>query len=207
MHSFDKFIQLYKIDSRFKTEIGEGFLWYHCQATGEKSVDIPMVLEYHKASEVEPPAEEELAKSFQANKSVVIQAASARRFRIKQDAEIWFKNKFEEPVFELELPLFVIRQTSSGSYVHDILKTDGGDDHRFGRGNRPPDSRGAIRERNRQSLSREINRLEQQWDLLSRKLAELKKQRILETRAEEKFRLQHLIDETQTEYEQVLVQN
>ena len=37
------------------------------------------------------------------------------------------------------------------------------------------------------------------WDLLSQKLAALEQQRILETRVEEKLRLQHLIAETSAE--------
>jgi hypothetical protein len=47
------------------------------------------------------------------------------------------------------------------------------------------------------NLKRDINDLQQQWDLLSDKLNRLQKQHILETRVEETFRLEHLIKEAQ----------
>ncbi len=57
--------------------------------------------------------------------------------------------------------------------------------------------------RNLQNLNHEISRLQQHWDLLSDKLTALEKQRILETRAEEKFRLQSLINEIRTERDRI----
>jgi hypothetical protein len=49
------------------------------------------------------------------------------------------------------------------------------------------------------NLKRDINDLQQQRDLLSEKLNRLQKQYILETRVEEKFRLEHLIQDAQAE--------
>ena len=57
--------------------------------------------------------------------------------------------------------------------------------------------------RNSLRLSREICHLQKQWGLLSDKLTGLEEQRILETRAEEKLRLQSLINETRTERDQI----
>lgn len=76
MGTFQKFISLYNIDSRFKTEIGEGFLWYHCRATGEKAVDSRLLLEYYRAAETEPPTIEELAKSFVESRNAVTKGIS-----------------------------------------------------------------------------------------------------------------------------------
>jgi len=45
--------------------------------------------------------------------------------------------------------------------------------------------------------------LQQLWDWLSQKLAALEQQRILETRVEEKLRLQQLIAETSSERDQI----
>lgn len=56
---------------------------------------------------------------------------------------------------------------------------------------------------NEQRLRQRINDLQQKWELLNEKLKHLERQRILETRAEEIFRLQHLIDETRTQLEQI----
>ena len=56
---------------------------------------------------------------------------------------------------------------------------------------------------NRQNLASEISDLQKQWELLNEKLNVLQKQRILETRSEEKFRLKHLIEETQTERDEI----
>ena len=56
------------------------------------------------------------------------------------------------------------------------------------------------------STSRQQKRiaaLQEQWDLLSQKLAVLEKQLILETRAEEKLRLQNLIINTRAELDQI----
>ena len=122
MNSFEKFIRLYNIDSRSltsKTEIGEGFLWYHCRATGEKAADIPMVLQYYKAAETELPTAKELEESFRKNKQGIIQAADPHRFRISLLTEPWFK-EFEKPVFESGLPLFSINRTSSGVYLSSL---------------------------------------------------------------------------------------
>ena len=51
----------------------------------------------------------------------------------------------------------------------------------------------------KENLIDEIKKLEQHRDLLSRKLAALQKQRLLETRVEEKFRLNPVIEETKTD--------
>ena len=59
------------------------------------------------------------------------------------------------------------------------------------------------RPRNRQNLTREISRLQQQWELINDKLDRLENQRIRETRADEKFRLEHSIEEIQTERDQI----
>lgn len=53
--------------------------------------------------------------------------------------------------------------------------------------------------RSQEHLIDEIQKLEQHRDLLSRKLAVLQEQRLLETRVEEKFRLDPLIEETKTD--------
>ncbi len=53
----------------------------------------------------------------------------------------------------------------------------------------------------RQALIEDISEQKELRDLLSAKLGALKKERILETRVEEKFRLQHKIDEAQAELE------
>ncbi len=45
--------------------------------------------------------------------------------------------------------------------------------------------------------------LQQLWDLLSQKLAALEQQKILETRVEEKLRLQQLIAETSAERDRI----
>jgi hypothetical protein len=78
-----------------------------------------------------------------------------------------------------------------------------GDDHRSDPSNKLPYPMSESRTRDRQHLGREIGHLQHQWDLLSEKLTALDKQHILETRAEERFRLKHLIEETRTERERI----
>ncbi len=56
---------------------------------------------------------------------------------------------------------------------------------------------------NPQRLEKKIDDLQQQWELLNEKLSGLKKQRILESRAEERLRLETLIKETESECNQV----
>jgi adenylate cyclase len=122
MNSFEKFIELYRIDSRFKLEIGEGFLWYHCRATNAKAANIPTVLEYYRAAETEAPTVEDLEKSFREGGGGVVQAAEPDNFRIRQDYEQWFKGRFEEPVFESGLPLFFVPEKPSDSFVNGLPK-------------------------------------------------------------------------------------
>ncbi|MFX0196844.1 MAG: hypothetical protein ACFFCW_12020, partial [Candidatus Hodarchaeota archaeon] len=57
--------------------------------------------------------------------------------------------------------------------------------------------------RNEQRLRHQIAELQQQWDLLGEKLSRLERDKILETRTEEKFRLEHMIAEIQAERQQV----
>ena len=66
-----------------------------------------------------------------------------------------------------------------------------------------PETKTTTQSGERQNLNQDISRLQKQWDLLSRKLSDLQEQRIIETRAEEKFRLQHLIEGVQTERDQI----
>ena len=62
-----------------------------------------------------------------------------------------------------------------------------------------PDSTLDSEQRRRQELAG----LQQQWELLSQKLAAMEEQRILETRAEEKLRLDYKINQARTEREEV----
>ncbi|MFW9997054.1 MAG: SIR2 family protein [Candidatus Odinarchaeota archaeon] len=57
--------------------------------------------------------------------------------------------------------------------------------------------------RNEQRLRHQIAELQQQWDLLGEKLSRLERDKILETRIEEKFRMEHMIAEIQAERQQV----
>ena len=56
---------------------------------------------------------------------------------------------------------------------------------------------------NEQRLRQQITDLEEQWRLLNQKLSKLRKQRAIETRPEEDFRLENLIAETENECNQV----
>ena len=56
---------------------------------------------------------------------------------------------------------------------------------------------------NRQRLGQEIERLHQQQNLLMQKLERVENARILETHVDEKLRLEHLINETQAELDQI----
>lgn len=112
MDTFQKFVSLYNIDSRFQTEIGEGFLWYHCRATGERAADSRLLIEYYRAAETEPPTLEELESSFVESRGSVTKGAEPHMFRIKQTAERWFKDNFEKAVFEANLPLFTVQGSS-----------------------------------------------------------------------------------------------
>lgn len=120
MNTFEKFLELCNIEKQYKTEKGQAFLWYHCQATGEKAADIPLVLEYYKAAETEPPSVQELEKSFCNPRTYVVQAAEPHRFRIHQELDRSFKRLYDEPVFKSGLPLFTIHQTDSGAYLKNI---------------------------------------------------------------------------------------
>jgi hypothetical protein len=57
--------------------------------------------------------------------------------------------------------------------------------------------------RDQQRLDRKIDDLQRQQELLNKKLSESKKQWILETRVEEKLRLSNLINDIQTQRDQV----
>jgi len=67
----------------------------------------------------------------------------------------------------------------------------------FSESDREHEQKGRIR------LKKKIDNLQKQWELLNKKLSELNKQEILETRVDEKLRLKDLIDDTQTRCDQV----
>jgi Tfp pilus assembly protein PilN len=52
-------------------------------------------------------------------------------------------------------------------------------------------------------LRQQIGELQRQWDLLSQQLSEMRGNWIFETRPDEKMRLKHLIDEFETERQQI----
>ena len=57
--------------------------------------------------------------------------------------------------------------------------------------------------RNQPRLNKKIDDLQRQWELLNEKLSRLNEQWIMETRVEEQLRLKNLIDDTQTQRNQV----
>jgi len=56
---------------------------------------------------------------------------------------------------------------------------------------------------NEQRLRHEITKLQQQWDLLNEKLSGLEQDKILETRSEERFRLEHRIKKIEAERQRI----
>jgi hypothetical protein len=120
MNTFQKFISLYKIDVRSKTEIGVGFLWYHCRATGENATDSRLLLKYYAAAETEAPTLKELEESFANRRNGVVKAAGAHRFRIKQGYERYFNEQFEIPVFESDLPLYIEGRITDAELIAEI---------------------------------------------------------------------------------------
>ena len=85
-------------------------------ATGEKTADIPTILQYYKAANVLAPPAAALEDSFRSGRTGVVSVGS--QFRVQQDSEAYFQ-KFERPVLEAGLPIFRVRKTWFGRYVHD----------------------------------------------------------------------------------------
>jgi hypothetical protein len=106
MDTFDKFTDVYRVDARYPTEVAQGFLWYHCRATGDRAAGIPTILRYYERAAVEAPSPADIKASFEGGRSGVVAAGSM--YRVRQDAEGWFRDKFEEPVFGSGLEVYKV---------------------------------------------------------------------------------------------------
>lgn len=108
MNSFDKFLELHRVDARQQVEIAQGFLWYHCRATGQKDADIDTIMAYFKAASVAPPSSQELDREFRSRTNGI--TALNNHFRVRQDSAAWFNLKYESAVFRSNLPVFSVQR-------------------------------------------------------------------------------------------------
>lgn len=115
MNTFDKFLELHRVEARQPIEVGQGFLWYHCRVSGEKSADAQTVLQYFKVAGIVPPLVQDLDQGFRSGKNGV--TAFGDQFRVAQDSAGWFSEKYEVPVFKAGLPIFVAKRLWFGRHV------------------------------------------------------------------------------------------
>ena len=108
MNSFDKFLEFHQVDARQQVEIAQGFLWYHCRATGQKDADIDTIMAYFKAASVAPPSSQELDREFRSGTIGII--ALNNHFRVRQVSAAWFNMKYEKAVFGSNLPVFAVQR-------------------------------------------------------------------------------------------------
>ena len=108
MNSFDKFLELHQVDARQKVEIAQGFLWYHCRATGQKDADIDTIMAYFKAASVAPTSSQELDREFRSTTHGV--TALNNHFRVLQNSAAWFNERYESAVFGSNLPVFAVQR-------------------------------------------------------------------------------------------------
>ena len=111
MNTFDMFLRVYAVDSRLQLEVAQGFIWYHCRATGVKSVDMSTILQYYQEAGIDPPESLAIENEYQIRRNGVVRYAG--RFRLHQSAEGWFRNKCEDDVFGSGLPVFAITERIS----------------------------------------------------------------------------------------------
>ena len=94
----------------------------------------------------------------------------------------------------------ILLRTSSNNLDRAITKKKSDQDYRSGHSNRQISDHGM---RNQSRLNKKIDDLQRHWELLNEKLNKLNEQWILETHVDEKLRLRNLIDDAQTQRDQV----
>lgn len=126
MNTFDKFLEVYQVDSRAPMERAQAFLWYHCRATGERSTDIATIQKYFQDATFAPPSSQEISEAASSRKCGFI--SHGTQFRVTQKGKKWFEENPElRPIIELldekleegeELPISKARRAFGDLDLH-----------------------------------------------------------------------------------------
>jgi hypothetical protein len=111
MNTFDKFLEVYQVDSRPTiAERMQGFVWYHCRATGERSTDIATIQEYFREAVFAVPTSQEMTEVTSSPQAKLGLVCDGERLRVDESCRSWLENSFGEPVFNAGLSVFKVTE-------------------------------------------------------------------------------------------------
>lgn len=106
MNTFHEFCRLWKAEKKWPLERGQGFLWYHCRATGDATADIQTILRYYDAASMPRPEANDLERSLRKEVAGCI-VVVGDRFRLTQEFGTTF-DKIAGAAFDGKRPVFIV---------------------------------------------------------------------------------------------------